>query len=420
MVPHFTGRQSQCEEVVGHMTSESTQLVTIWGPPGFGKTSVAIAVGHCLKRQRLPVYYFSLRNVNSPCDLVNKLLNSFARIPSYKGNNQPLTQSNAVDELCHIFAACRSDVFIVLDNCDDLLEGGGSEARQEVSDLFQEIFMRCKNLTILCTTRMSLEFLNLKFPDHKAVKIGTLDETSSCELVCKFLPNAGDNDCLRITQTCGRVPLAIKLLCSLIAEDGEEPSLFLNEFCRSSPNILEMLDNPDSTSELRLEVLFESSFKRLSQKEQEALVCLSVFVGETFEIDGAVEVIGEKNKISAKQTLQRLKRKSLIDSTSKGSSYSLHPLVGTFVAEKRNKEMKEIVFQAKTRFFRYYILMFKDLNKQFLARKSLSASFKFRQEKENIFLSFTQGVSNDELCDELFDVLSTAELFFIGIHLSRG
>ena len=297
MVPHFSGRQSECEELVGHMTSESTQLVTIWGPPGFGKTSVAIAVGHCLKCQRLPVYYFSLRNVNSPCDLVNKLLNSFARIPSYKGNNQPLTQSNAVDELCRIFAACPSDVFIVLDNCDDLLEGGGSEARQEVSDLFQEIFMRCKNVTFLCTTRMSLEFLNLKFPDHKAVKIGTLDETSSCELVCKFLPNAGDNDCLRITQTCGRVPLAIKLLCSLIAEDGEEPSLFLNEFCRSSPNILEMLDNPDSTSELRLKVLFESSFKRLSQKEQEALVCLSVFVGETFEVDGAVEVIGEKNKI---------------------------------------------------------------------------------------------------------------------------
>ena len=110
----------------------------------------------------------------------------------------------------------------------------------------------------------------------------------------------------------------------------------------------------------------------------------------------------------------------MIDSTSKGSSYSLHPLVRTFVAEKGNKEMKEIVFQAKTRFLRYYILMFKDLNKQFLARKSLSASFKFRKEKENIFLSFTQSVSNDELCDERFDVLSTAELFFIGIHLSRG
>ena len=54
MVPNFTGRQSECEEINGHVTSESTRLVSIWGSPGFGKTSVAIAVGHDLQSKGMP------------------------------------------------------------------------------------------------------------------------------------------------------------------------------------------------------------------------------------------------------------------------------------------------------------------------------------------------------------------------------
>ena len=88
MVPHFTGRQTECEEVVRHMISQSTQLVTISGSPGFGKTSVAIAVGHRLKRQGLPVYYLSLGNAKSTNDLMSKLLSIFGHTLSRTGEKQ--------------------------------------------------------------------------------------------------------------------------------------------------------------------------------------------------------------------------------------------------------------------------------------------------------------------------------------------
>ena len=39
MVPNFTGRQSECEEIISHATSECTRLVSIWLSPGLGKTS---------------------------------------------------------------------------------------------------------------------------------------------------------------------------------------------------------------------------------------------------------------------------------------------------------------------------------------------------------------------------------------------
>ena len=56
VVPNFTGRQSECEEIIRRMTSESTRLVSICGSPGFGKTSVAIAVGHAVQSRGIPVY----------------------------------------------------------------------------------------------------------------------------------------------------------------------------------------------------------------------------------------------------------------------------------------------------------------------------------------------------------------------------
>ena len=81
VVPNFTGRQGECEEIIRHVSSESARLVSIWGSPGFGKTSVAIAVGHALQSQGLRVYWVSLRGVGSKADLASKFL-SFLRQPT--------------------------------------------------------------------------------------------------------------------------------------------------------------------------------------------------------------------------------------------------------------------------------------------------------------------------------------------------
>ena len=48
-IPHFFGRQQECQEILDHLTNQGTRLVDISGPPGFGKTSVAINVAHQLR-----------------------------------------------------------------------------------------------------------------------------------------------------------------------------------------------------------------------------------------------------------------------------------------------------------------------------------------------------------------------------------
>ena len=275
MVHNFTGRESECKEVVDPVTSEFIRMVTIWGSPLFGKTSVAITVGHGLESQGLPVYFISLRGLQSKADLTSKLLSVVRE--AVTTDQSSVQRLSLDDELCQIFTSIPDRSVFIFDNADDLLESGLPKVKADVMHLLEEILRRSKKVVFVVTTRESLEFMNLHFQGHQSVRIRPLDKASSKSLVHELLPNAGTSDCTRITQICGHVPLVIKVLCSFISEDNAQPRTFLNDLgISSTESIAKLLDNPEhsATEYHRLQFLFDSSFQRLSPKERESLVSL--------------------------------------------------------------------------------------------------------------------------------------------------
>ena len=402
MVPHFIGRQQKVEDISRVMTSTSARLVSVSGPPGFGKTSLAIAVGHQLRQLGLPVYFLSLRSVKTVEELISDLLNAFAHASDLTVRVR--------SKLCGLLSAIPSNICIILDNADILFESGG-ETSQDVLELLEKIFSHCKNVSFLLTTRASLQsVLGRKFAGHTSVGVVSLDRKSSQMLVQELVPPADESECCRVAEICGDVPLAIKLLCGQIVDEKKSPSQFLDHFSCSSKTIVALLDDPDAPNDQRLNVLFESYFKRLSREEQEAFVCLSVFVSEVFDEKAAVNVIGGDEN-TAKKTLLRLKRKYLVEgNSSRPVLFSFHPLIRSFCSEKA-AYMKEIACEAERRFLSYYVKLFEDLNKQFLAGNSLLAFHDFEFNKENLVHSLCEGLQNDAVCDAIFDVLSDADLF---------
>ena len=135
MVPYFAGREKECGEVTGHLASESARIVSICGSPGFGKTSVAIAVGHHLESQGLPVYFFSLRGVQSKADLASLLLRLFRR------PNAIDLQLSIDDELSHLFNEMSDPFTIILDDADELLSGG-SKVKEDLTHFLADIHSR--------------------------------------------------------------------------------------------------------------------------------------------------------------------------------------------------------------------------------------------------------------------------------------
>ena len=69
-------------------------------------------------------------------------------------------------------------------------------------------------------------------------------------------------------------------------------------------------------------------------------------------------------KIQAARMLQILQRKSLIDSSSKAEKYSIHKLLLSFIQEKGENEMKEMVLNAKVRFFLTTYFPLRDANRK--------------------------------------------------------
>ena len=112
------------------MTSKSTRLVSVWGSPGFGKTSVAVAVGHRLQARELPVYFLSLRGLKSKSDLTSKFLSLFRKGGTLETDK--LQDLSADDELCFIFDRLPDYCVVILDNVDDLLEWGLPNVKEEV------------------------------------------------------------------------------------------------------------------------------------------------------------------------------------------------------------------------------------------------------------------------------------------------
>ena len=411
IAPHFTGRQKMCDEITGYLTSESTQIVSIWGSPGFGKTSVAVAVGHHLQTKGFLVYYLSLRGLHSKSEFTSKL-RSFVQQPSR--NDYPPKRPRLLldDELCHIFTEISEPFLIILDNADELFESGVPNVKEEVINLLEEILSRNERIKLLVTTRESIEFMNVNFQGHQAVRIRPLDDTSSQELVHILLPNASTSDCIRIVNICGYVPLAVKLLCSFVSGDGNGVSVSrsLDDFMESTGNIVEMIDNPDYPSKLRLKILFESSYQRLCTQEKEYLVSLCI-LHENFDPNTAAAVMGTTQRFEATKILQSLRRKSLIDSGSKPGSFSMHTLIQSFTRVKGDQEMQEVLLNSKTRFYKFYVSRFEKLNNLFLTGNSTSAFNDFYKEKESIIQSLVEGCADSRTADSVFDVLVKAELF---------
>ena len=388
--------------------------MSIWGSPGFGKTSVAIAVGHHLASQQLPVYFVSLRRLQSKADLVSKLL-SFFRRPFTNGQQQ---QRLSLDhELFELFNGISDPFVIILDNADDFLESGMAQVRDDFIDFLEEILRRTEKVTFVITTRESLEFMDVQFQGHQAVRICPLDELSSQNLVNELLPNATSSNCTRIQQICGHVPLAMKLLCSFISEDDVgQQSQALDDFmkCLERNDIVKMLDNPDYPSHLRVKLLFDSSFQRLSAQEKEALVSLSV-LSDSFDPKVAAAVLGISQIQSAKKILQTLRRRSFLDLGSKSGLFTIHKLLQSFARERGELEMNERILDAKSRLRAFHISRFEELNEQFLTGNSMSAFVEFYEHEQSFLTSLIDGCYDSNTSDKAFCALVKAELFLASL-----
>ena len=407
-LPNFVGRDKECKAIEHHLTDEVTRLVNVWGPPGFGKTSVAIRVAHHLQEKNFPVYFASVRGVESMEDLVSKLLRMFV-------DDKQVHHIASSDLVIQCLQQIRNPLVLILDNADDLLESEDSKRKQHVLRFIEEILTHCKHMKLLLTTRESLDYLSHKLPIFLE-KINVLDEISSAHLVRLLLPDASEGDCKYVVKECGNVPMSMRLMCSIIKEANISINVLLDELNNST--IVEVLNSESVPDDFRLKSVINTSFKRLMIPERDAFVSLSVFP-EWFGIEEAQAILNVKSEVKTKQIIRSLERKSLIHCGENFSRFTIHSLLRSFIQEEvKNDEAVEAVFlDAQLQFYDYYISRCKVANKNFLTGSYTDAFRSFLDQRECIISSLSNGPGNDRTYNKVVDLLSEAKSFlYVALH----
>ena len=310
------GRSQELQEVVEIIEGGTFPVVLITGGPGFGKTTLAIAVAHELvksddMRKVLFCRLLSKKTFNEVAiEMIHSCGKSYAQPPEYP--DQWLKDWSRQMQM---------QVTFVLDNADDILE---SKQRSSFLDILREMTqLSKKKLTFVITSREQFKVRDLLL---KEVVLSSLSTDQAKEVLISRVSDKEIGENLsrteEIVKLCGRVPLALCIVGSLLSDYTEER---LVDDLEKEP--MKLLDDGNES----IERVIKTSFDLLSKDKQDALVLMSIFPG-SFDSEAAVVVISEtcsKSGTLPVSVLRCLKRSSLVEQPS-SRRYQLHPLIRAF------------------------------------------------------------------------------------------
>ena len=318
ILPHerMFGRSQELQEVVKCIEGGTVSVVLITGGPGFGKTTLAKAVAHELARSEnmrkvLFCRLLSKKTFNEVAiEMIHVCGKSYAQPPEYP--DQWLKDWSRQIPV---------QVTFVLDNADDILE---TEQRSSFLDILQEMTQLSeKKLTFVITSREQFKVRDLLF---KEVVLSSLSTDNAKEVLISRVSDKEIGENLskteEIVKLCGRVPLALCIVGSLLSDYTEER--LVNDLEKEP---MKLLDDGNES----IERVIKTSFDLLSKDKQDSLVLMSIFPG-SFDSDAAVAVISRACSESGTLpvcVLRCLKNSSLVEQLSP-RRYQLHPLIRAF------------------------------------------------------------------------------------------
>ncbi|MCE7010944.1 winged helix-turn-helix domain-containing protein [Kibdelosporangium philippinense] len=320
----FTGRDDELKLVAELL--DSSRLVTVVGPGGVGKTSLAIktATQHRTYRQGR-LWLVSLVGSKSVAEAVLGALNSPNARPPGTGPAEPL---NRVVELLGV-----SEAVLILDNCEHIVDA--------VAQFAREVLERQPELTILATSREPLEVMG-----EALCRLGPLDESPAVQLFVDRamaarpgfrLDESTMDHVVDVVRRLDGLPLALELAAARLR------SMSVQQIAQRLDDRFRLLKSGNRAADPRqrtLHAVIDWSWDLLTGQEQLLARRMSVF--PTSSSADAIEAVCGGEDITA------LVDKSIVEETATG--YRMLESIRAYMAEKLVPERDEVL----RRFARYF------------------------------------------------------------------
>ena len=334
-VPEVFGRSKEINEVKQYLQSGTDAVVLVTGGPGFGKTTVARETAHKLSKENgHTVLFCSLLKKTKFLEAATEMIHSCGTIVGQLPENPEYWLKNWSKQI-------QSQVVFVLDNADSLLE---SEAdRHLFLETLSAVRMLSKqNVAFVITSRKRVQLKSLSW---KEVNLSPLPLDEAKKLLTSRVNRTGtqieeSSEVETIVELCGRVPLALSIVGSLLSDYTEQK--IIKHLKKEPMTILE--DGDESFQKAIM-----NSFDLLTKAEKDALVAASIFPG-SFDCDAAEAVLKETldSETLPIKTLRSLKNRSLVVDERAGSHrYQMHPLIRAFAKKIGETENLQVLLHSR-------------------------------------------------------------------------
>lgn len=282
---------------------DSNGVVTVVGPGGIGKTTVAIEVA-CMRRDRYPdgVWLCELGDIESGSGVVDLLADTLG-VSQQRGK----TRSESL-----LAAFADATALIIVDNCEHVLSSA--------AELVAALRTGCPGVTVLATSRQPLDLSAEVVTVVKPLGVPLVgDEEAMSPAFQLFVERARENGAAlrlddqeteavsKICRQLDGLPLAIELAAARCR------SMSLVELSERLDQRFQLLTSTTSDRHQRQQTLWNTidwSHQLLTPAEQRRFAHLSVFLGG-FTVAGAAAITGD-DEACVEDELWSLANQSLV------------------------------------------------------------------------------------------------------------
>jgi tetratricopeptide (TPR) repeat protein len=319
-ISDFTGRKDEINTLLINLRARKTSNIsTISGMAGVGKSVLAVHVAHLLARSDFPdvQFHIDLRGADGsslePTDILAQWLRAFGL------NESSIPQS--LQERSSVYRSCLHGqrAIVVLDN-----------ARDEAQ--VRPLLPGSETCAVLVTSRRALGALE----GAANINLSVMTELESLELLQQLIGEervqqeltAAEN----IFRLCGRLPLAIRIAGG---------TLKTKRHWNLSDYVQRLTDEKQRLKHLNLSDLdvrssFELSYRELSDTDATLFAKLGILEGKDFSADIA-DVLMDNDDESL-EILERLASTQLLEA-SLGERYQFHDLIRIYAREKLDESI---------------------------------------------------------------------------------
>ena len=316
----FVGREVEVREMMDLLDFSGThnRIISINGPPGFGKSTLAIHVGHKMVREGVTVHYVDMMEVSSMQSLAEKVLDCDSNIVAIR--------NITVERLFQWARERYYRTLLILDNCDDILH----RQKEDLQRIVKKLTQSSQNLKIIMTSRWKTftQFNQLQYT------LRELSTVASCTLLQNTVTGGINLTlCDAITNLTGNVPLALQVVGALL--NIQDPALDLNTILESlEKKLIPTLSSDRFPVEERVNASISLSYEYLTPQLRKIGRYLAHFP-ESFDQEAACKILLHvtKNRLTCstiKGFLNHLRERSLLEYNQRIRRYQFHRLIREF------------------------------------------------------------------------------------------